>query len=154
MSNFKSRTCDRLGAAPFKRSHVIGSANSTHVTDFEGPLFRSFPHGLSMETSDIRAMPPVIGGMNSQKSFSRGDSPTLRGLTPYVASMQTQPPHLLKKKQLATVLGISPRTVDDLVAKRAIPYLAISPRLHLFDPEAVKFALAKRFEVRAKGVLA
>ncbi len=107
-----------------------------------------------METSDIRAAPPVIGGMNPHDVTIRRQDPTLRGLTPYEAGMQTQPPHLLKKKQLATVLGISPRTVDDLVAKRAIPYLAISPRLHLFDPDAVKFALAKRFEVRAKGVLA
>lgn len=60
---------------------------------------------------------------------------------------------LIKKKELAARLSISPRTVDDLVAKRAIPYLAISPRLHLFDLEAVQAALAKRFEVRPKGVL-
>jgi predicted DNA-binding transcriptional regulator AlpA len=60
---------------------------------------------------------------------------------------------LIKKKELAARLSISPRTVDDLVAKRTIPYLAISPRLHLFDLEAVQAALAKRFEVRAKGVL-
>jgi len=107
-----------------------------------------------METSDIRAVPSVIGGMNPKHALIRRQDPTLRRLTPYVAGMKTQSPHLLKKKQLATVLGISPRTVDDLVAKRVIPYLAISPRLHLFDPEAVKFALEKRFEVRAKGVLA
>lgn len=59
---------------------------------------------------------------------------------------------LIKKRELAARLSISPRTVDDLVAKRTIPYIAISPRLHLFDLEAVQAALAKRFEVRVKGV--
>ena len=60
---------------------------------------------------------------------------------------------LIKKKELAQLLAISPRTIDDLVAKRTIPYLAISPRLHLFDPEAVRLALAQRYEIRARGVL-
>ncbi len=59
---------------------------------------------------------------------------------------------LIKKKELAARLSISPRTVDALVAKRAIPYLALSPRLHLFDLEAVQEALSMRFEVRAEGV--
>jgi len=67
--------------------------------------------------------------------------------------METQT-RLIKKKEMARLLAISPRTVDDLVAKRVIPYLALSPRLHLFDPEAVRQALATRFEVRAKGVAA
>ena len=65
--------------------------------------------------------------------------------------METQT-RLIKKKEMAHLLAISPRTVDDLVAKRVIPYLALSPRLHLFDPGAVRQALASRFEVRAKGV--
>lgn len=59
---------------------------------------------------------------------------------------------LIKKKELASLLSISPRTVDDLVAKREIPYLALSPRLHLFDIDAVRQALSNRFGVRAKVV--
>lgn len=73
-----------------------------------------------------------------------------RELTPGRADMDTT--CLIKKKELAARLSISPRTVDDLVAKRTIPYLAISARLHLFDLEAVRVALSQRFEVRAEGV--
>lgn len=59
------------------------------------------------------------------------------------------PSPLLKKKCLATLLGVSGRTIDTWVAQRAIPYLATSPRLHLFDGEAVKAALKAKFGVEA-----
>lgn len=55
---------------------------------------------------------------------------------------------LVKKKELAALLGVSPRTVDTWVQHRLIPHLAINDRLHLFDPAAVRAALAARFEVR------
>ena len=64
--------------------------------------------------------------------------------------MDTTPP-LLKKKSLAAQLGVSVRTIDNWVAQRIIPYLAPSPRLHLFDPDAVKRALAARFGIEAKA---
>jgi phage terminase Nu1 subunit (DNA packaging protein) len=57
---------------------------------------------------------------------------------------------LIKKNDLAKLFGVSGRTVDSWVAKRMIPYLAISPRLHLFDPSAVKLALAAKFGVVSK----
>ena len=57
----------------------------------------------------------------------------------------TQP--LVKKKVLAATLGVSVRTVDTWVV---IPYLATSPRLHLFDPEAVRAALMARFGVQPR----
>ena len=57
---------------------------------------------------------------------------------------------LMKKKALAATLGVSVRTVDNWVAQRLIPYLAPSPRLHLFDPEAVRSALAARFGVQPR----
>ena len=53
--------------------------------------------------------------------------------------------NLIKKAELAKMLGVSVRTVDNWVAQRMIPYLAINPRLHLFDPVAVKRALAGKF---------
>jgi len=59
-------------------------------------------------------------------------------------------PALVKKKVLAATLGVSVRTVDTWVAQRLIPYLAPSPRLHLFDPEAVRSALAVRFGMQAR----
>jgi hypothetical protein len=59
------------------------------------------------------------------------------------------PTPLLKKKPLAALLGVSSRTIDNWVAQRVIPYLATSPRMHLFDVEAVRTALQKRFGVEA-----
>ena len=58
--------------------------------------------------------------------------------------------NLIKKTELAKMLGVSVRTVDNWVARRIIPYLAITPRLHLFDPVAVRRALAARFAVDAR----
>jgi excisionase family DNA binding protein len=54
---------------------------------------------------------------------------------------------LVKKKVLAAMLGVSVRTIDTWVARRSIPYIATSPRLHLFDLEAVKAALKAKFGV-------
>lgn len=56
---------------------------------------------------------------------------------------------LLKKKNLAALLGVSTRTIDNWVAQRLIPYIATSPRLHLFDAAAVRKALTDRFGVAA-----
>ena len=62
-----------------------------------------------------------------------------------------QEPLLLKKRDVARLLSISPRTLDDWVAKGIVPYLAITPRLHLFDLAQVRAALAERFSVRSLG---
>ena len=56
----------------------------------------------------------------------------------------------MKKKPLAALLGVSDRTIDTWVARRVIPYLATSPRMHLFDLEAVKAALQAKFGVEAR----
>ena len=53
----------------------------------------------------------------------------------------------VKKAELARVLSVSPRTVDNWVARRMIPYVAASPRMHLFDLEEVRGALKERFGV-------
>jgi hypothetical protein len=45
---------------------------------------------------------------------------------------------------------MSPRFLDDLIAQRAIPFLEVSPRLHLFDVEVVKSALQARYGVAPK----
>jgi hypothetical protein len=60
------------------------------------------------------------------------------------------PSPLLKKKPLAVLLGVSSRTIDNWVAQRIIPYLATSPRMHLFDGDAVRAALHTRFGVEAR----
>ena len=56
---------------------------------------------------------------------------------------------LVRKRQLAALHSDSPRTIDSWVANRIIPYLEPSPRLHLFDPGAVKSALLSQFGIRA-----
>jgi len=52
---------------------------------------------------------------------------------------------LVRKKKLAELLGVSPRTVDTWVASGVIPYLAPSSRLHLFDAAQVKSVLTAKF---------
>jgi DNA-binding transcriptional MerR regulator len=56
----------------------------------------------------------------------------------------TNPP-LVRKRELAKGLGVSPRTVDAWVAQGIIPYVAPSCRLHLFDPAQVRQVLVARF---------
>lgn len=58
-------------------------------------------------------------------------------------------PTLIKKPELAKRLSVSPRTIDDWVAKRIIPYLPVSPRLHLFNFEEVLSALSMQYKVEA-----
>ena len=58
---------------------------------------------------------------------------------------------LLKKKEIAALLGVSPRTIDNWVGDRVIPYIAPSPRLHLFDAEEVRQAIIGKFGVEARG---
>lgn len=65
-------------------------------------------------------------------------------------SETTPASHLVRKRQLATLLSVSPRTIDGWVSKRMIPFIEPNPRLHLFDPAAVKSALLARFAVPAK----
>ena len=60
-------------------------------------------------------------------------------------------PIYVRKPKLAKILSVSPRTIDTWIAKRMIPVIATSPRLHLFDVEAVKEALEERFGVAANG---
>ena len=58
-------------------------------------------------------------------------------------------PALIKKKELAKRLSVSPRTIDEWVRKRKIPCLQISPRFYLYDFDAVLTALRKQYQVDA-----
>jgi hypothetical protein len=55
----------------------------------------------------------------------------------------------VKKADLARAIGASGRTVDEWVSRRMIPYIAVSPRMHLFDIEDVKAALKRKYGVDA-----
>ena len=58
--------------------------------------------------------------------------------------------HLLTKQELAIALGVSPRTIDNWMAQRRIPFIRISARLIRFDLNRVKEALA-RYEIKEVG---
>jgi hypothetical protein len=56
-------------------------------------------------------------------------------------------PTLVKKKELAKRLSVSPRSIDNWVAKRLIPFIQVSPRFYLYDFEAVLAAVKKHYQV-------
>lgn len=58
-------------------------------------------------------------------------------------------PTLIKKKELAKRLSVSPRTIDEWARKRMIPHLQIGPRFYLYDFEEVLAALRKHYQVDA-----
>ena len=60
--------------------------------------------------------------------------------------METNTPTLIRKKELAQRLSVSPRTIDNWVSRRVIPYIQLSSRFNLFDPEAVIEALRKTYQ--------
>jgi hypothetical protein len=59
-------------------------------------------------------------------------------------------PTLIKKKELAKRLSVSPRSIDGWVSKRVIPYIQITPRFYLFEVDAVLAALKKLYQVETK----
>lgn len=60
-------------------------------------------------------------------------------------------PTLIKKKELANRLSVSPRTIDNWVAKRIIPFIRVGPRFYLYDFEGVLAAIRKHYEIGAKS---
>jgi excisionase family DNA binding protein len=58
---------------------------------------------------------------------------------------------LLSKRELAAVLGISTRTIENWLAQKRIPQLRLSARLTRFNLARVESALA-RYEIKEVGV--
>jgi DNA-binding transcriptional MerR regulator len=65
--------------------------------------------------------------------------------------METTTPTLIRKKELAQRLSVSPRTIDNWVSRRVIPYIQLSSRFNLYDPEAVIEALRNTYQIEAMG---
>ncbi len=78
-----------------------------------------------------------LGTMNTSESSERV------GILPPVH------PTLIRKKELAKRLSVSPRTIDEWARKRMIPYFQISCRFYLYDFEAVLASLRKHYQVDA-----
>jgi DNA-binding transcriptional MerR regulator len=56
-------------------------------------------------------------------------------------------PTLIKKKELAKRLSVSPRTIDNWVARRLVPYIQVSPRFYLYEFDAVLAAIRKHYQI-------
>jgi excisionase family DNA binding protein len=60
------------------------------------------------------------------------------------------PKRLLSKRELATILSVSQRTVENWLSRKMIPCLRLSPRLTRFSLAKVEAALA-RYEIKEVG---
>jgi excisionase family DNA binding protein len=58
--------------------------------------------------------------------------------------------HLLSKRELAAILGVSERTIENWLAQKKIPRLQLSARLTRFSLPKVEAALA-RYEIKEVG---
>jgi excisionase family DNA binding protein len=80
----------------------------------------------------------------TSKSFAPGNGVKANG------SGQSLGRHFLSKQELALVVGVSPRTIDNWMAAKRIPFIRLSARLIKFNLERVKAALA-RYEIKEVG---
>jgi predicted site-specific integrase-resolvase len=58
-------------------------------------------------------------------------------------------PILIKKKELAKRLSVSPHTIDAWVQRREIPCIKVTPRLYLYEVGAVMEAIRKKYGINA-----
>jgi excisionase family DNA binding protein len=68
--------------------------------------------------------------------------------TPLGAQASDQP-LLIKKKELAKRLSVSPHTIDAWVKRREIPFIQVTPRLYLYELDAVMAAIRKKYKIDA-----
>jgi excisionase family DNA binding protein len=61
----------------------------------------------------------------------------------------TNEPILIKKKELAKRLSVSPHTIDAWVQRREIPCIKVTPRLYLYELDAVMAAIRKKYGTNA-----
>jgi hypothetical protein len=73
--------------------------------------------------------------MNSSYSNSTTGSPV------------SNQPVLIKKKELAKRLSVSPHTIDAWVQRREIPCIKVTPRLYLYEFDAVIAAIRKKYRI-------
>lgn len=59
-------------------------------------------------------------------------------------------PTLIKKRELAKRLSVSPRTIEEWTQKRIIPRITVTARLNLYDFDEVMAVLKERYRVGAR----
>ena len=70
---------------------------------------------------------------------------------PSPSAPAAQASELLDKIQTATLLGVTPRTVENLMAAGKLPYLRISRKIVRFDRSEVMAHLRATCAIRARG---
>jgi len=60
------------------------------------------------------------------------------------------PKWLLTKREIAAILNVSSRTIDNWIREKRIPFLRLSPRLLRFDLRTIQRALEK-YEIKEVG---
>jgi excisionase family DNA binding protein len=83
-----------------------------------------------------------------QLDEARGASETSAFTNPDAAAGIAK--RLLSKRELAVILGVSRRTIENWLAEKRIPRLRLSPRLTRFSLPKVEAALA-RYEIKEVG---
>jgi excisionase family DNA binding protein len=66
-----------------------------------------------------------------------------------LGSQSPDSPVLIKKKELAKRLSVSPHTIDAWVKRREIPFIQVTPRLYLYELDAVMAAIRKKYRIDA-----
>jgi excisionase family DNA binding protein len=59
-------------------------------------------------------------------------------------AVNTELPEYLRKREIARILHVSPRTIDKWVMDRRIPFIRVTARLNLYRLRDVQKALEKR----------
>ena len=67
-----------------------------------------------------------------------------------VGAQDPDQPVLIRKKELARRLSVSPSTIDCWVARREIPFIQVTPRLYLYDFSEVLAAIRRKYRIAAK----
>jgi excisionase family DNA binding protein len=83
-------------------------------------------------------------GREPSKSFAPGNTVNTNGRGHSLGR------ELVSKQELALIVGVSPRTIDNWIAQKRIPFIRLSARLIKFNWERVKAALA-RYEIKEVG---
>jgi excisionase family DNA binding protein len=79
---------------------------------------------------------------------NEGSGPSQTAATAPVAPLTKT---LLSKRELAAILGVSERTIENWLAEKRIPRLQLSARLARFSLPKVEAAL-NRYEIKEAGV--
>jgi excisionase family DNA binding protein len=79
---------------------------------------------------------------------ARGASETSAFTNPDAAGLPKR--RLLSKRELAAILSVSQRTIENWLAEKRIPRLRLSPRLTRFSLPKVEAAL-ERYEIKEVG---